>query len=242
MSRRHKEPETKNCKPQELKFSVETLKTSIFDVLSDKLKSVIYEISPIIDIFSGVGDFKCLSKTGDIINFAIESCDFEEDEDYIKIPRRYFGKHAPDGETKRKRGRPVVDRLMAKIEDSKVVSFFKDSLKSAKKKAKELYQDVTQYCVCFLKGIYKAFNPEDNPYGKLSHYHRILAEGKIEGLPTRKTLSNHYLWFDTWRKDECGSPNDPKAKAESLKHKIWNKLIIWIYEYLLGIAPQYAVA
>ena len=85
---------------------------------------------------------------------------------WLKIPRRYFeeslstirltalGQEPPPNE-KRKKGRPWLKRLIDKVEDSKVVGWFKTTLHEAKEKCKELYQDITQVAVCFLKaGLY----------------------------------------------------------------------------------------
>ena len=139
---------------------------------------------------------------------------------------------------KPKRGRPKIRKLFSKISDSDVVRYFKDTLKTAKKKCKELYEDITQYAVCFFNASFNVFAPDEEPMGKLAHYHRIL-DKSVENLPTRRTLSNHYKWFVDWTR---AAIETAKERAERDKHILWEKFISWIQEYIMNITPQYALA
>lgn len=187
---------------------------------------------------------------------AIRKKDIEIDDEWVKIPRKYLERsilfsgwgnqiieEAQSPVEKPKRGHPWLSRLINNVEDSKVVDWFKTTLNEAKKTLKETYQNITQFAVCFLNGIHKAFCPDDDPYGKLSHYHRLLVnpeepEKGIPSIPSRETLSRHYRWFRDWR--EAVTYEDRKAKKEKRKHRIWEKLIQWIKVFLLKLAPQYA--
>ena len=131
----------------------------------------------------------------------------------------------------------MLKRLIDKVEDSKVVNWFKTTLHEAKQKCKELYQNITQIAVCFLKGIHEFMAPDEDPYGKVSYYHRMLAED-VPNMPSRETLSRHYRWFVNWKKAE--TYEDGKAKNERHKHRIWERLLHWIKEFLITLAPQYA--
>ena len=183
-------------------------------------------------------------KLAEIIGNAFINHDIVFDDKWVKIPRAYFEVHLDETppfeavlEENSKRGRPVIKRLLSKISDSEVVSYFKKTLKTAQTKCVELYKGITQFCVCFLKGIHNAFSPDDDPYGKISHYHRMLDEA-TSGIPTRKTLSNCYKWFVEWKTTYTDTV---KEKAEKAKHRLWMKLIEWIQSFLLEIAPQYAI-
>ena len=185
------------------------------------------------------------SKLAEVIGNVFRHCGFEIDDKWVKIPRSFFEVHLDETppyeavlEEKSKRGRPIVKRLISRIADSEVVGYFKKTLKTAQTKCVELYEGISQFCVCFLKGIYNAFSPDDDPYGRISHYHRILDEALI-GIPTRKTISNCYKWFVEWK---TVYTNTVKEKAEKAKHRLWMKLIEWIQSFLLEIAPQYAIA
>lgn len=172
------------------------------------------------------------------------------DDQWIKIPHnafgedalRYFRKQAyPETEeepAKKKKGRNPIKRLFNKIADSKVVSFFHDTLDAVKEKCAELYNDMTQYCVCFLRGIHKAFAPDEDPYGKISHYHEMLKD-EVWPLPSRRTIDYYNNWYENWIPIVYNELS--KDKKERHKHKIWEKLIEWIYYYLQKIAPEYAV-
>jgi len=164
------------------------------------------------------------------------------DGENVIIPKRFFCTFIelliPEKKLKQQRGRPKVKQLLNTIADSKVVSCFKETLKTLKKKSKELFMGIAQYCVCFLKGIFRAFKPNEDPYGVISHYHRIL-DGKVEGLPTRRTIQNHYNWFVGWKETMIMTA---KEKNELAKHIKWEELIKWICDHLLKIAPQFVYA
>lgn len=140
-------------------------------------------------------------------------------------------------EKKKKGGRNPIKRLFSKISDSKVVQCFHNTLNAVKEKCIELYEGITQYSTCFLKASNNVFSPDDDPYGKVSHYHRIL-EFEVPELPTRKTLNNWLRWFEDWR--PAVTYEDRKAKNERARHRLWEKLIEWIQSYLTQLAPQYA--
>lgn len=164
------------------------------------------------------------------------------DGENVIIPKRFFCTFIelliPEIKMKQKGGRPKVKQLLNTIADSKVVSCFKETLKTVKEKCKELFMGIAQYCVCFLKGIFRAFKPNEDPYGVISHYHRIL-DGKVEGLPTRRTIQNHYNWFVGWKETMIMTA---KEKNELANHIIWEKLIKWICDHLLKLAPQFVNA
>ena len=177
--------------------------------------------------------------------FNLEISGIEIDDKWVKIPRSLFEIHLDETppftevlEKKSQRGRPIISRLIKRIADSEVVAYFKKALETTKKKCVELYEGISQFCVCFLKGIHNAFCPDDDAYGKISHYHRLLDEA-ITGIPTRRTISNCYKWFVEWK---TVYTDTVKEKAEKAKHRLWMKLIEWIQSFLLEIAPQYAVA
>ena len=180
------------------------------------------------------------------IEKALSQREIEVDDKWVKIPRRYFEdslftirleeKQETCAEEKRNKGRPWLKRLIDKVEDSQVVGWFKTTLHEAKEKCKELFQDITQVAVCFLKGIHEVMAPDEDPYGKMSHYHRLLA-GEIPKVPSRETLSRHYRWFVNWRK--AVTYEDGKAKNERYKHWIWERLVQWIKVFLIKLAPQY---
>lgn len=143
----------------------------------------------------------------------------------------------PNNEKEKKSGRKPIKRLFNKIADSKVVGYFKETLSAVKETFEEYYEGIKQFCVCFYNSAFQAFSPKEDPYGKLSHYHRIISK-EVEGIPTRKTLSNAYNWFITWKKCQISTLSE---QAEETRHKMWALLIKWIYEYLLKLAPQYVV-
>ena len=188
---------------------------------------------------------KALNSSPNVVDSLFGGFEIEIDDKWVKIPRSLF--EVPLDETtpyedvleeQKHKGRPTITRLINKIADSEVVSYFKKTLKTAKAKCEKLYSDITQFCVCFLKGIFNIFSPAEEPYGKVTHYHRILS-ASIRGIPTRKTLSNNYNWFVKWRVTNSGEARD---KVNKIKHRIWEKLIKWIQNFLMKIAPQYAVA
>ena len=212
-------------------------------------------------ILSGLTCTKCIGKifsfSTDKIIAAIEKAfskqEVEIDDKWLKIPLSAFqpleersplrfwkrNRSQPEEEPeKSKRGRNPIKRLIDKISDSKVMGFFRNTWDAVKKKCEELYENVTQFSICFLRGIYRAFCPDDDPYGKISHYHEILHD-EIRDFPTRRTLSNYYNWFVNWRPVLINE--SPKEKKERHRHSLWKELIEWIYYYLLKIAPEYAV-
>ena len=67
---------------------------------------------------------------------------------------------------------------------------------------------------------------------------RGLGVTTIPDIPSRETLSRHYRWFVNWKKAE--TYEDAKAKNKRHKHRIWERLIRWIKEFLMELAPQYA--
>lgn len=213
------------------------LKLSFQKELSDAL----------IDLFTPPYRWKTKTdrKLAEVIGNAFMHYGIEIDDKWVKIPRSFFEVHLDETtpleavmEEKSKRGRPIIKRLISKIADSEVVGYFKETMKTAKTKCVELYKNTAQFCVCFLKGLHNAFCPDDDPYGKISHYHRILDEAII-GIPTRKTISNCYKWFVEWK---TVYTDTVKEKAEKAKHRLWMKLMEWIQSFLLEIAPQYSIA
>ncbi len=244
MSRRHKENDIDSYKPQQ----AESHADGSLRVQSDKDSTSKKQISglSITRRFSTATDYLA-KKITDSLRKAFLQREIEVDDKWVKIPRRYLEdylssinlKECQDtcAEEKRNKGRPWLKRLIAKVEDSKVVGWFKTTLHEAKRKCKELYQDITQVAVCFLKGIHEVMAPDEDPYGKLSHYHRMLAND-IPDMPSRETLSRHYRWFVNWKK--AVTYEDGKAKNERHKHRIWERLVQWIKDFLIELAPQYA--
>lgn len=166
------------------------------------------------------------------------------DDEWVKIPRSYFEdesfKTQEDKDVpKQGRGRRLLSRLINNVADSKIVKYAKDSYKAVKKKCVELYENTTQFASCFLKAVFEMFAPDDDPYGKLSYYHSLI-EHELPGLKGRKQLNNYYRWFVNWK--PAVTYESPKAKIERFKHRLWEKLIDWICEYLQKIAPQYVYA
>lgn len=244
MSRRHKENDIETYKPQQAESHGDGSHRvqSDYDSTSNKL-------------FSGLSITRRLSsattfiakKIYESIEKAFSLGEIEVDDKWVKIPRRYFEDSLISNrfedfrdtyaEEKRNKGRPWLKRLIDKVEDSQVLDWFKSTLHEAKQKCKELYQDVTQVAVCYLKSIHEVIAPDEDPYGKMSHYHRMLAE-EIPDIPSRETLSRYYRWFVNWKKAE--TYEDGKAKNERHKHRIWERLVNWIKEFLIKLAPQYA--
>jgi len=199
-----------------------------------------------------------LNKVISAITSAFEKKEVEVDDNWVKIPRRYFDDDvlSPSEflgyicerrlhefsaqEDNPKRGHPRLKQLINKFKDCEVVGWFKSAWAAAKSKALEFYQDLTQMSVCFLRSIHLAFSSEDDdPYGKVSHYHQML-ENEIPGLPSRETISRNYRWFVNWKALLSEKYEDAKHKKERYKHWLWERLIEWIRQYLLELAPQYA--
>lgn len=244
MSRRHKENDIEQTKPHQAESQRDD-GMEIFSRLTVSSTNLTNKISSLCHIITNA------------VTNALKNEDIEIDDQWVKIPRRYlelkdfrsFGLRSFDSppeltphteKEQRKRGRHWLQRLINKVEDSTVVGWFKTTLSKAKQMVQELYQDVTQFAVCFLKGIHEAFCPDDDPYGKLSHYHRMLVnpDAEIPDIPSRETLSRHYRWFRDWREEV--TYEDKKAKREKYKYRIWERLIQWIKKFLLAMAPQYA--
>ena len=243
MSRRHKENDINTYKPQQAESHADgSLRDKGLSCLGLSIKNFT------VTKRDGSKDKFSLDKIMNAIVKAFEKMDVEMDDKWLKIPQRYFeeslstirltalGQEPPPNE-KRNKGRPWLKRLIDKVEDSKVVGWFKTTLHEAKEKCKELYQDITQVAVCFLKGIHEFMAPDEDPYGKLSYYHRMLVK-EIPDIPSRETLSRHYRWFVNWKKAE--TYEDAKAKNKRHKHRFWERLIRWIKEFLMELAPQYA--
>ena len=182
MSRRHKdneinavtpqvpEPQNEDSGKKGMRFNVSS--TSLLSRLITFTKSKIDTQS-----LDRVFDTVSLTKILESVGTAFLKKKAKVDDQFVKIPRDCFD---PDSlsdyiahqqeENVQRRGRNLVRRLISTVEDSKVVGFFKKTLKAAQQKCKSLYQDMKQFCVCFLRGVFKTFSPHEDPYGKLSHY------------------------------------------------------------------------
>lgn len=169
------------------------------------------------------------------------------DDKWVKIPRSYFDAEASSLDIEKEvieregathgRGRRFLNQLINTVADSKIVDYVKAAYKEAKKKVSQFIENTTQFCACCLDGLFKTFSPCDDPYGKLSHFHRLLAT-EFPDLQSRKTLSNYYKWLIEW-KPSLTSYVGPKEKKNRFRHSLWEKLIAWICNYLKTIAPQY---
>lgn len=248
MSRRHKDKEqTGNYKPHQAESQVDgsprdkSDKESAGDKLFSGLKFTVR---------LGAATRLLAERITRALGTALEKHTIEVDDRWVKIPRSAFEKvdddwlqhfkvlPSPEIEDESpKRGRNPITRLIRKVADSKVVSMFKTTLAEVKTKCKELYENISQFCTCFLKGIHKAFSPDDDPYGKITHFHEILVQGGVR-LPTRRTLNNYYRWFEDWRRVVINETANERNERE--RHRLWERLIEWIYKYLLKLAPQYA--
>lgn len=253
MSRRHKETEIiKNYKPQQM----ETHNDGHLNDMSD-IKSKGYNISnAIMDIFTRLEHKKLrdyVEKLATDLFIGLSNHEIIFDGKYLKIPLSFieclgdgwleYFRMCRDGKTEdkpkiSKRGRNPIKQLFKTISDSKVMEFFHDTWDAVKKKCKELYENVTQFSVCFLHGSHKAFSPNDDPYGKLSHYYEMV-KAEVGDFPERKTLNNYNNWFVNWRPVVINE--GPKEKKLRYRHGMWQQLIEWIYYYLLQKAPEYAV-
>ena len=221
---------------------------------SDSIRKSMEKLDKILsnELFSSIShiEFKLVEFVKKAANAFIDG-KIRIDEGYVRIPRAYFaeewikfyqeqyGSQPPKEEKAGKscRGRKPIKRLFDKLTDNQVVNYFKDALSAARETCREYYEGIKQYCVCFYKSAFMAFSPCEDPYGKLSHYHEIIS-GEIDKIPSRKTLSNGYNWFENWKKNTIKTA---KERYEALKHKMWELLMMWIYHYLLRIAPQYAI-
>ncbi len=270
MSRRHKDKEKENIKAKITPFKLqhmESLEDShspkgihCFEISYDKIKQILSHhfdddiltnTSFLLDLFG----FNTLEVKKLVFKFTLDKEKWAQsmglldeiriDGENVIIPKRLFKTffeliipEMPQKEEAKRKGRPKVKQLLSTVADNKVVTFFKDTLKAVKKKCKEMFDGLVQFCVCFLKGIFLVFSPNEDPYGKISHYHRMLVN-KIDGIPLRKTLNNNYKWYVEWK--EAGVETT-KEKAEKKKHRRWEKLIRWIYDHLINLAPEYAFA
>ena len=198
MSRRHKDNEINAVTPQvpEPQNEDSGKKGMRFNVSSTSLLSRLITITiSKIDTQSldRVLGAVSLTKILESVGTAFLKKKAKVDDQFVKIPRDCFDHDSlsdyiahQQEENVQRRGRNLVRRLISTVEDSKVVGFFKKTLKAAQQKCKSLYQDMKQFCVCFLRGVFKTFSPHEDPYGKLSHYHRIISS-EVEGIPCRKT-------------------------------------------------------
>ena len=238
MSRRHKEQETEiNHKPQQAESQADGSQERDYSYLNKFLKFTIAKRDGTKGRFSLDKIVSAISKA---FTKASEEDEIEVDDKYVKIPLQYFDdKTIEEVQKKSKGGRNPVKRLFSGISDSKVVEYFHNTLNAVKEKCIELYENITQYSTCFLKAANKTFSPDDDPYGKISHYHRIL-EDEVPELPTRKTLNNWLRWFDDWK--PAVTYEDRKDKKQRARHRLWERLIEWIKKYLMELAPKYAVA
>ncbi len=174
---------------------------------------------------------------------ALKQHEVEFDEHWVKIPRKYFEDFPQpkikadfdneEASNKNKNGRPTIKRLFNCITDNKVVDLFKETLSAVKKEVVKLYQNITQYTICFFEGSNQVFAPEEDSYGKLSHFHRMLKE-EIDDLPTRRTISYYWKWFVDW-KPINGIKENNKEIRKKKKHRLWEKLIKWIIDKLLKV-------
>lgn len=240
MSRRHKEKETDIIKPQQAESHADGRQKEIWVRHFGSIKEE-YTI-----IKCGANRFissmrLIIPELPEALSMASERNEIEVDKKWVKIPRKYFKFEGCDQEERKKSkgGRNPIKRLFKKIADSKVVEYYHNALEVIKEKCIELYENTVQYAVCFFKAAFKAFSPEEDPYGKISHYHRIL-EHEVPDLPTRKTLSNWYKWFEDWKQVVFNESH--REKAERARHSLWERLIDKIRLYLKDLAPQYALA
>ena len=238
MSRRHKENEIDkdlthlNEEPQKVALSGKTLRGLIERVVVVSRKCARDSKLSIFDLFGGCGG----------IDYVADK--IEVDDRYVKIPRDCFDETLENficsqaKEKTAKRGRPTIRQLFNNIADCKIVRLFKKTKKVVKEKCAGIFQDMKQFCVCFIRGAYRAFSPHEDPYGKLSHYHRIIS-CEVEDIPCRKTLSDAYNWFVGWRRTAIETI---KEEIERKRYQVWEKLMEWIYRYLIRLAPQYVVS
>lgn len=234
MSRRHKENDIDNIKPQQAESHVDGSQEREYSFLNKILKFTVTKKR------LKTSSRYLAEKIASAITTAFENDEIEVDDDWVKIPRRYLERYELFDKTRRKSkaGRNPIKRLFASIADCKVVQYFHDTLDAVKLKCEELYEDITQFSVCFLKSAFKVFSPDDDSYGKQSHFHRILAD-EVPEFPSRKTLNNWCKWFDEWKPAIFNESRT--EKKERARHWLWEKLIEWIQRYLTQLAPQYVV-
>lgn len=250
MSRRHKENDIVNINKPEIVESHEDghLEKSRSTFNSDSLLDKLLTVS----LKSTSATRYIAEKVANVIDTAVtkalSEAKIEVDDKWVKIPRSYFEDElfgaqtveeviepAPQG-----RGRKLLNRLINRVSDSKIVGYVKRAYKSAKKLCSTLIENTTHFCACCLPALFKVFAPDDDPYQKLSHYHSLM-EPAFPDLMSRKTLSNYYRWFVDWRAP-LTSYMGSKEKKEKLRHNLWEKLVAWICDFFRKIAPQYAFA
>lgn len=256
MSRRHKEHDLENNYKPQMESHDDGHPRDTLDNISIKNKvfgglgitrrfslSSKFSLEKIVEsitkAFSSPSKFFEIDVDDEYVNLKIPLSSFD---DYEKDLFRHFRKNIqppPEEEQKAsKRGAHPIKQLFNKIADSKVMEYFSDTITKVKKKCMQLYENITQFSICFLHGSHKAFAPDDDPYRKISHFQEMVKE-KIRDFPTRRTLSNYNCWFVNWK--AATVTESPKERKERHRHKIWEKLIEWIYHHLLEIAPEYAV-
>ena len=252
MSRRHKILETEsNYKPQQVEsYEDSHQKKSRWTLSSSSILNKIVSVTKRNEdsaLYASEKIFKAIHKA---FTKAFYDESIEVDDKWVKIPRSYFEAEASSLDIEKKvieregsahgRGRRFLNRLINTVADSKIVGYVKDTYREAKNRVSELIENTTQFCACCLDGLFKAFAPDDDPYGKLSHFHRLLTH-EFPDLQSRKTLSNYYKWFIEW-KPPLTSYVGPKEKKNRFRHRLWEKLIAWICDYLKTLAPEYAFA
>ena len=249
MSRRHKNDIIENYKPQRTESHADGSPRVNSDSGSTVKNTIVKGFRFTVSSTTLAGKLAALAK---VVSSSLQSISIDIDDEWIKFPRRqiekvigksyldYFREEANSQYEREepKRGRNPIRRLINKISDSKVMEIFRNTWDDVKSKCVELYENVTQLSVCFLKSIHRAFAPDDDPYGKISHYH-VMLEREIPNFPTRKTLSNYYNWFVNWKPILFNEST--KERKERHRHGIWKQLIEWIYYYLLDNYPEYAV-
>jgi len=257
MSRRHKESERENTKPQQAephadgrlrdKSGMESTSDKIYSVFDGLLKATF--VGSAVRYLAGKITQVLGSPSGKIV----------VDDKWVKIPRsafnerdidllRQYNAHASPQQEERtersKGGRNPIKQLFSKIADSAAVQFFRKTWDAAKK-CKAFYRGTDQFCTSFFIAANKVFSPDDDPYGygRVSHYHRVIKEEVEKEMPEpfgRKTLNNWIMWFRDWK--PAVTYEDRKAKKERAKHRLWEKLAEWVQDYLTFLAPEYAIA
>ena len=248
MSRRHKEQENTNYKPQQ----AESHEDGSLRVKCSPLDTCLSILNFTITKRDGSKCQFSMHKIMEAISGAFSRNEVEVDDKWMKIPLTAFKRYSDDNINRivshtfaqeeekpkeSKRGAHPIKRLFKKITDSKVMEFFHKTWNEAKEKCAELIENVAQFCTCFLHGSHKAFAPDEDPYRKVSHFYNMV-KAEVWDFPTRKTLSNYNNWFVNWTPVVINET--PKEKKERHRHSLWKQLIEWIYCYLLKIAPKYA--
>ncbi len=242
MSRRHRETEiTTDSKPQQAEPQAGGRRgLSRFTYSASSLLNKILTVTK----RDETKDHFSLDKIMSAFIKAFTKEEVEVDEEWVKIPRKYLEelpnphdvydtveKLAP------KRGRSRIKQIFQKISDSELVGYYHKAKAALIKTCAKLYESVTQYAVCFLQGSHQAFDPDDDPYGKMSHYHEILKSQEPE-LPTVRMLNNRMKWFVEFDPRQLGDGR--KDRRERVKYRLWRQLMEWIRDFLKKEAPQYA--